>query len=545
MLVPLILIGCAGQIPPSGGPVDKNPPQIVYSSPHQKQLNFDSYELTVRFDKYMNHRSVESATYFPPFGGRELSFDWSGKDFIIRVNKKMRADQTYILTIGAPALDQRNNTLGRAFNLVFSTGAHVDTGTVSGKVYSDKAQPYTVSAFPVTSKIDTLRPFLSVAQYVTQSDDSGSYFLQGLADGEYRLICFNDDMRNFTYAPQADMYSSATQDISISAAKREIDGVNFITTTEDTTPPQLYSADLTKNGSLLLKFSEPIDSGSIKPDYFVLSDSITTKRVPIAFATRMESEKQEVVLVPVRKLPNGRTFLISAVDSVKDLQLNPVSLRNDTVSFTTDSATVDVPGYLFNFKDSTFSVLTYDTLFCQILPTGADIDSFSVKVTLNDSLGKSHPEFVHHVAPSIYTVTTSDLNSLEWYSLKLAYKYSTAGITKDSSVIKHFRTVDFATLGELDGKVTDAPRGRNIVVVAIERSGKRFYTLAKPDGSFVLNRLPAAEYSVRAYVQHPPEMIHYSGKSFPYQFADPFAVYPETVKVRARWATEGVAVFFF
>ncbi len=542
LILVFVLIGCAGQIPPSGGPVDTSPPQIIFSSPEQKELNFNLQKIILRFDKYMSQRSVESAIYFPPFNASDMNFDWSGTTLDISLHKPLQSDRTYILTLGATALDLRGNYFGKSFNLVFSTGAQIDTGSVSGRVYAAKLQPYTVAAFPITGDIDTLKPFTDLAKYVTQSDDSGRYVLQGLADGKYRLICFDDQMRNFTYAPQMDVYSSATHDIEISKEAEVVNDVNFIPAIEDTTPPQLYSADLANDGLVVLKFSEPIDSSGIKASDFVVRDSATSKIFPVDFAVRLEKEKYEIVLRMQSPLPLKREYLVTATDGVKDLQQNRMSSNNNTVVMKADSAVIQLSPYYFNFADSLQKITTYDTLFCQFISPTMHQDSGGAKVSLYDSSGNDVSRFVKRESATIFKVVATGLNSLEWYTLKLNYGTGMNGGLKDSVVARHFRTIDFLTLGDIEGKVSPVILKKKIIVVAMRPDGKRFYTFAGEDGKFKLDGILAGDYTVRAYAQHDSGMGYFSGRSYPYQFAEPFGVYSEPVKVRPRWTTEGVAI---
>ena len=536
-----MLFGCAGQIPPSGGPVDKSPPQIIFSSPKQKELDFNSLKIILRFDKYMSQRSVESAIYFPPFNASDMDYDWSGKELTIHLHKPLQNDRTYILTIGATAIDLRNNYLGKAFNLVFSTGAQIDTGAIVGKVYAAKAEPYTVAAFPIAGDVDTLRPYKNLAKYVTQSDDSGRYVLQGLAIGKYRLICFDDQMRNFTYVPQMDVYSSATHDVEISKEAEEIQNVNFMPAIEDTSKPQLYSADFTKDGSILLKFSEPIDSSVIVSSDFVVRDSATGKDFPTDFAVRLENENFEIVLRTYTQLPLNRSYIVTVPSTIEDLQKNRMSESSRSAVMKADTSAVQLSPYYFNFSDSLRNVTPYDTLFCQFISG----DSSEPVVSLFDSSGNSLPGFVRNEPATIFKVEIHKLSSFEWYTLKLNYKTEVRGELKDSVVARHFRTVDFSTLGDIEGKVSPVFPKREIIVVASRPDGKRFLTFAGEDGKFKLDGILAGVYTVSAFVQHDSGTEYFNGRSYPYQFAEPFGVYREPVKVRARWTTEGAAIRLF
>jgi len=535
----IFIAGCAGQVPPSGGPVDKTPPRIVYSSPSQKQLNFTSQEIVIRFDKYMVERTVDNAIYFPPFSAKEIGFGWSGKELTMKLLRPIEKNRTYILTVGAGAQDTRGNDLGKAISIVFSTGSNIDTGSVSGRVYSSKAQAYTVSAYAVTDSMDTLRPFVDLAKYVTQSDDSGRYVMQGLAVGRYRLICFDDQMKNFTYALQMDKYASAMHDVEITDSVQSVSDIDFMPASEDTSHPRLYSADLARDGTLLLKFSKAIDSASISPGYFFVRDSLTAENLPVDYAVRREDNNYDVTLILTKPLPLKRTYLVTALRSIRDLQSNKMSQENNTVVLKLDSATVNPPSFYSNFPDSLRDVTTYDTLFCQLVsPVAFHRDSGSVVVSLYDSTGAFVPGGIVRESATIFKVSLAKLQSFAWYGVELRYRV--AGAEKDSIVVHHFRMVDFSTLGDIEGEVT--PNNRKIIVIATREDGKRFLVLGDSDGKFHLDGIPAGTYALSAYFQHDESLDYFRGASYPYKFAEPFGVYPDPIKVRARWTSEGVEI---
>ncbi len=536
------MAGCAGQYPPSGGPIDTTPPKITMSSPTANELNFSSKEIKLKFDKYMVRRTVESSIFFPPYSLNDLKFDWSGKELSIEVNKPLQKNRTYILTVGARAQDDHGNYLGKAVNIVFSTGAQIDTGMISGQVYAPKPEPYTVAAYPVTPEIDTLHPYLTLPRYITQSDDSGRYVLQGLADGNYRLICFNDQMRNFLYAPQIDLYSSATRDVKVTSSDQKVGGVDFIAATEDTARPQLYSVSLANDGLLLLKFSEPLDTSYISPSYFVVRDSATGDTLPVDFAARLESNEYNVVLRTAKPVPLHLKYFVTATDSLRDIYDNLMSIGNSSQVFAPDSASAKVAPYFFNFADSLKGVTPYDTMFCQFVIPSMNGIRTDPTVTLLDSVGNVMRGLIRRASGTVFAVDLHQLKPSEWYSLRLEYKTDSSGAEKDSIVKRSFMTVDSTLLGDLEGNVTPVIQGKRIIVAARDAGGKVFYAYADRDGAFKIDGILAGVYDVRAYVQHGKGMAYFNGRSYPYQFAEPFGVYPNDIKIRARWTTDGVVI---
>jgi len=536
----LILAGCAGQIPPSGGPIDTTPPKILYSSPAYGERNFHSHEIIIKFDKYMSERSVESAIYFPPFKLSDLTFDWSGKELKIKLNKPLQHGRTYILTIGATATDLRNNKLGQGINLVFSTGDEIDTCSISGNVYSSQKSPFTISAYPLSMWKDTLNPSHVLAPYVTQSDDSGRYVLNGLAKGGYRLICFDDQLRSFVYAPQTDLYSSADRDFTVTSGSCSIVNADFVPAMEDTTRPQLFSASLAQQGCLILKFSEAIDSSSIRNENFSIEDSARNVFVPIGFAMRLESAKYEVALYPRYPVGNGK-YLISVKKGVRDLAGNEIDEKYSRTVLSVDSSRSILPAYNFNFADSVRGITKYDTLFCQYFPSVDSSMTQHVKISLEDSSGMPVKDGLFEKDSLIWIVNNLVLKPNEWYRLKLKFRPYMQQ-TKDSVVNRYFQTISRTAAGDLAGRIEiDSTRGE-VVVVAKGKEGKLFYTLAGKDGRFLFSSLPEGEYFVSAYIRHGSSWSHFSGRSYPFEFSEPYGVFPEQVKVRAKWTTEGVTI---
>jgi len=484
-------------------------------------------------------RSVESAIYFPPFNSREMKFDWSGKELRIRILTPLKKDRTYILTIGAVAQDNRGNNLGKALNLVFATGSHIDTGSVSGRIYSSKARAYTVAAYPVAEGMDTLRPSIDLAKYVTQSDDSGSFDMSGLAVGKYRLICFDDQMKNFTYAPQMDGYASATHDVDITDSDQSVGDVNFMPGTEDTSRPRLYNAAVARDGSVLLKFSEPVDSASVSPSCFLVSDSVTSENLPVDYAVRREDNRAQVVLALTKPVTLKHTYLVTAKENVTDLQSNGMSPEGNTAAMKADTSGPELSPYYFNFSDSLQNVTTYDSLFGQfIYPPIFHATSGAVYVSLRDSSGTVVPEGILRESATVFRVSLEHLQSLKWYAIE--FKYPVAGLQRDSIVSRHLRMVDFSSLGSIEGE--SAPSSKKIIVVAVKEDGKRFFTFAGPDGKFQLDGILPGTYTLSAYAQHDMSLNYFSGKSYPLKFAEPFGFFTDQVRVRARWTSEGVRI---
>jgi hypothetical protein len=94
-----LLAGCASQGAPTGGPPDTEPPGVVSSVPASGGLNVSEGKISVEFSEYIDRRSFQESAFLSPSAGA-LKYDWSGTSVEITAAETLRANTTYILTIG-------------------------------------------------------------------------------------------------------------------------------------------------------------------------------------------------------------------------------------------------------------------------------------------------------------------------------------------------------------------------------------------------------------------------------------------------------------
>jgi hypothetical protein len=205
-------------------------------------LSFQGETISLTFDKYIDKTSFQQSCFISPPAGR-LAYEWSGKEVEIKLGEKLRDSTTYVLTVGTDVKDTRNNRLAEAFSLAFSTGSSIDSGSVTGNVLDAKPEGVMIYAFRLDRmNPDTLDPSHTLPDYLTQTGTGGRFRLTNLASGRYRILAIRDQYKNLTYDCQIDEYGVLREDVTLGAKKRELEGMNFQLTKEDTTPPVLTSA---------------------------------------------------------------------------------------------------------------------------------------------------------------------------------------------------------------------------------------------------------------------------------------------------------------
>ena len=126
---------CATQVAPGGGPEDKLAPRIaaVYPAPNTTNHPEELY-VKLEFDEWVNASIPRSAVSIsPPIEGK-MKFEVSGKTVVLTSRATLDTGTTYTVTFASGIKDLHGNALAKPFNVVFSTGDHIDSLTLSGRV---------------------------------------------------------------------------------------------------------------------------------------------------------------------------------------------------------------------------------------------------------------------------------------------------------------------------------------------------------------------------------------------------------------------------
>jgi hypothetical protein len=110
----------------------------------------------------------------------------------------------------------------------------------------------------------------------------------------------------------------------------------------------------------------------------------------------------------------------------------------------------------------------------------------------------------------------------------------------------HFQTLDLRNTGSISGIVRDA-RGGKIVLTAssINITPRHSSTIRMGSpGPFAFAELPEGKYTISAFNDSGGSGEYAFGVPAPFRPSDRFTVFPDTIRVRARWGVEGVLVKF-
>jgi hypothetical protein len=550
VILSILMMGCAGISPPAGGPPDTVPPTILGTYPTQNATRVETKKITLEFSEYVDRNSVQDAIFISPYIG-SLEYSWSGTEVDIVFSDSLRAHTTYVVTVGTDVIDINNqNRMAQSYTLAFSTGDSIDHGIVAGKIFDAKPEGILIFAYRLEGLTsDTLNPAHTHPDFITQSGKGGYFSLQNIPDGPYRLIAVRDEFRNFLYDAGIDEYGIPFKDIRLDQQHRLIGDIFLRMTKEDTARIALLFVQAKDNRHIMLRFNKAIRRSGIVTGAFGIIDSLSGDSVIVRDWFAQPRQFSSLYLVTDTLRPGAKYNVGVSALAAEDGDSLSIPQRNIFFEAPTARDTIKPRIQLFTPADS-----ARDIPFSQSVEVQFDDavrrDTLEKGFTLLDSTGVSvQGTFRWLNSAMIRYQPLRVLRGAEWYTAVLRGRsvIDYAGnVMRDSLARRRFRTVDAAQLSSISGSVIDSTMEKGeIVVVATEVGGPvplTYTVVADATGTFSIPDLPEGRYFLQTFRDRGGKQMYSYGKPFPYQEAARFGVYPDTVKLRARWPLEGMIV---
>jgi len=218
--VALVAGGCARKLPPTGGPRDVSPPDLLSIEPDSGATGVDtSAVIRLVFSEPMDRASVETGLLVAP-GVRGGRFEWSGgRTVTFRPERPLRASTVHTMLLVAGVRDARGNVVDRPFAVHFTTGTAFGPGGIEGRVDGRGVTPEGVYLWAYRE--DRGRAPDSTAldmDALARARAGGLFRFVGLeVPGTYRLYTFVDRSRNRTFEPAADLLARSESLVVLTA----------------------------------------------------------------------------------------------------------------------------------------------------------------------------------------------------------------------------------------------------------------------------------------------------------------------------------------
>ena len=540
----LFLVGCANQLPPGGGEVDKIPPEIISLFPEDGTLNYDEDFIELEFSEYVDKRSFKEAIFISPAIDEQLEINWSGTSVEIVFPTGLKDSLTYVVTIGTDVVDVNNkNRMANAYSFSFATGDKIDKRTIDGKVYGKEIEGTLIFAYKFSE--DTVDYILKKPDYLSQIGKDGSYKLNGLAESIYRVFAVNDQYRDLLYQADQDWIGMPSQNISLMGSDTTFHGLDFYLMKIDTLKPRILSSVMTDINHIVVTLSEECDSLTHQAMNFEIVDSTTNTIFPVEYSYQGKSKKEEFILSYNQQLNKEDIYYLCAKE-LKDLEGN-VFINELSALAVTDKPDTTAPKlYRTNpnrngstdFKNPEVLIYFDDAIAnkeiksaIQFSDTSKNEIAFSVNF-IDDATLSIKPE--------------KDLKPEKNYEIKidLSKFLDAAGNKIDSSYSLKFSTITGVEFTGLSGKVITSKE--NVVVVLQDSKDSKKYFTALPDktSTYSFERIGAGTYSLWIYSDTDSSKTFSMGYPDPFKYSEEFYFAKDTLKLLPRWSVTDLDIVF-
>jgi uncharacterized protein (DUF2141 family) len=542
----LVLNACAIQKPPSGGPPDTVPPEILSTEPHNMVTNFDGDYVRFEFSKYMSKSQVIENLFISP--DIKVNYDWSGKKLDIEFLEELKPQTTYSISLGTDYSDLHGNKPEISYSIIFSTGNIIDSGKIAGKLFDNNADGTFIFAYYLADiKPDTLDPKHTKPTYRTQIGSNGLFVLEALKPGKYRIFAVKDVMKDGQYDHGIDGFASANNDAVVNDTLQPKILLKSSKAIDDT-GPMLYSVEALTQSTVLAEFNESLDSSTVSHNTFIIRDNLHTKQIPAKTAFLNNGTNNQVVIITGRIL-----------DTIPQWNLEVVSEGNYALRDSSGNIIQDTVASAFFYAvpeqdtNDLKLIMTIPADSSDNNPTNNSIDFiFNNSIIEKKNILKTHLIKTNDNSEIKYITTfpqenilriepSDNLKSVSEYKIEIENFFEDS----DSTLQLVFKTADERNYGGLAGIVVDSSdySGNYLITLYSEENDKVFNCIST-DKKWKFKHLIPGNYQIEISSDTNNNGKYDYGYPFPWQPSEKFYRLPGTLHIKARWTVEDFKIIY-
>ena len=225
ILTSFLFFDCANQKQPTGGPRDTIPPQLIYSDPPNKSLNFDGNEIELEFNEFIETDQLETNLIITPTVQSDFKSKYNKRTVTIEFEEDdpFSPNTTYTLNFQNAIEDINEGNPWDSAKFVFSTGDFLDSLSIKGNVTNLMTKKSVENAVvSLYFSDDTLNVFKDKPPYFTTTDKEGNFLLQNLKGDNYEIYAFKDENENLVLDPDKEPYGFIGDNINLTESIEDI-----------------------------------------------------------------------------------------------------------------------------------------------------------------------------------------------------------------------------------------------------------------------------------------------------------------------------------
>jgi hypothetical protein len=359
-----------------------------------------------------------------------------------------------------------------------------------------------------------------------------------------------DEFHDLLYGIQADQYGVPTADLLLSSMAPRVEGLRLRLSQEDTSHPFLTGVQALNSTMIQVRFSEAIDSLSVGRTSVTIADTLSGARLEPQMPYLLRETPSTLIVPLAQPMDSGAAYRLR-VGGLNDRAGNTLDSTNASAAFTAATLPDTVPpGWkILGVTDSLRGYPPAQPLlvvFSEPVEHQPAVEGIAVRDSSMTPAGFD----ARWLGPAdLALIFAVPLKSRSWYAVNVildSLRDLRGNVRRDSTRRVRFETLDMKSTGTIEGWVRDSSRGKGEYVVIAKGVGVpdpiEQRVRLEHAGAFQLKDLPEGLYAVWGFKDTDGSGVYSPGLPFPFLPSEPFAVLADTLKVRARWGVEGVAL---
>lgn len=272
VLAMLLWSACAQVVAPSGGVVDQKGPILVSCEPANKSTQVNPKHIRIRFNEYIVNKDLGNQLLVSPPLPQAPDISVKNKTLHLTLPDSLLPNTTYCLYLGKGIADLTEGNVTEPITYVFSTGAALDSGWISGTVVNAKdGQPLkdaNLQLYRNSRWISDSLPYASNPDFIGRTNAQGQFRLDYLRPGSYRVLALADANTDYRITPPDEAIAFMEQAVQLDTNLRDLKLESFVET-----PKRVYLKQSSQTpGKIKLCFNRRVQSLTYK--------NLRTKKLP-------------------------------------------------------------------------------------------------------------------------------------------------------------------------------------------------------------------------------------------------------------------------
>lgn len=321
-IIATLFISCAKRGTITGGPKDTIAPVIVKSNPKNYETNFTGKTIKIDFSEYIKVKDINKQLIISPPMEKSPTVvpQGSASKFIsITLNEELKPNTTYSFNFGQSITDYNEGIPYSQFKYIFSTGAFVDSLTVSGTIkdaFDNKTDEFvTVMLYDAATYNDSL-VYKQKPVYITNTLEKNTAFkIENIKEGEYYLIALKDKNNNYNFQSKSEKIAFKKEKIKIPS-----DSVYTLSLFAEKKEIKTYTPTLESNNKLFLGYEG--DAKNVK--IYTKKNNLET---PLRFTKYSEKKSDTLQVFIPNDAKDSLNVLVKSGDYSKEYNVKLKKLK--------------------------------------------------------------------------------------------------------------------------------------------------------------------------------------------------------------------------